>query len=169
MLTSHYCDRKHKKNRGPCLLPARQQVGSVVIPMAATAVGGHASVVYRRASTPVCFIKINIPLGIFPCRTSPALSFPRRACPRPDRGREPRFSQREEPKDRGRRTGHELWACKSSIINRKLSIQRAPSGTKEHLPWESPGGRSCHPAFRRTAAFDALRVPVLVPKPNSQE
>jgi len=55
-----------------CLLRGRQHAAAVVIPMAATAAGGRASVIYRRASMSVCFIKININAGILRCRTSPA-------------------------------------------------------------------------------------------------
>lgn len=35
------------------------------------AAGDRASIVYRRSSIPVCFIQINIPAEISPCRTSP--------------------------------------------------------------------------------------------------
>ena len=72
VVPSHCCDKKHKKNRGPCLLPARPHAAAVVIPMAATAAGGRASIIYRRTSKPVCFIKINIQAGIFKAEPAPA-------------------------------------------------------------------------------------------------
>lgn len=40
-----YCDKKHKKDRGPRLLPARQPATTAVIPMAAIATGDRVSVI----------------------------------------------------------------------------------------------------------------------------
>ncbi len=48
---------------GPCVL-CGSLLGAVVIPIAAPAARGHASIVHRRRPTAVCFIKINILVGI---------------------------------------------------------------------------------------------------------
>ena len=66
------------------------------------------------------------------------------------------------------------WGIRSFSVSSVISVVRtswlrpaAASGDSCHSLL--PGGRCWHPAFRRTAAFAALRVPVLVSKPSSQE
>jgi len=65
------CDKKYK-NRGPHLLAAGQHAAAVTTPVTATAASGRASVVYRRASMPVCCIKINITAEIVTPKPAPA-------------------------------------------------------------------------------------------------